>query len=258
MKFFGAFRGAFGFCDGLFRKIYPKLTHIFTRLDEYFYQKGKREEILFFCLPILLCLFVVFACILPTIDERYEQAIFGLNQQEQISKEFMALEYSGESTGDETNPRFKNPLQLQLKNAQKILHALREKSITNDGIEYVLKPFNPQFDTTTKSNITNQSSATEFANTPQDLQNLTPPTNLLFSVVGDSEVLEDILEILEKNPFIFIQNMSINAPFASGLEMRFEAINFGEIFHSILEQDFAKDTLKDFTKDFARKENEIL
>lgn len=258
MKFFGAFRGTFGFFGGLFHKIHPKLTHIFARLDEHFYQKGKREEILFFCLPILLCLFVVFAWILPTIDERYEQAIFGLNQQEQIAKEFMALEYSGESTGDETNPRFKNPLQLQLKNAQKMLYALQEKSITNDGIEYVLKPFNPQFNTTTKSNITNQSSTVDFANTPQDLQDLTPPTNLLFSVVGDSEVLEDILEILEKNPFIFIQNMSINAPFASGLEMRFEAINFGEIFHSILEQDFAKDTLKDFTKDFARKENEIL
>ena len=252
MKFFDAFRGFFGFCDGLFHKIYPKLTHIFTRLDEYFYQKGKREEILFFCLPILLCVFVVFAWILPTIDERYEQAIFGLNQQEQIAKEFMALEYSDESTGNDTNPRFKNPLQAKLKNAQKMLHVLREKSITNEGIEYVLKPFNPQFDATTKSNITNQSSTADFANTP--LQSLPSPTNLHFSVVGDSEVLEDILEILEKNPFIFIQNMSINAPFASGLEMRFEAINFGEVFHNILEQDFAKDTLKDFV----RKENEIL
>lgn len=256
MKFFDAFRGAFDFCGGLFHKIYPKLTHIFTSLDEYFYQKGKREEILFFCLPILLCVFVVFAWILPTIDERYEQAIFGLNQQEQIAKEFMALEYSDESTGDDTNPRFKNPLQVKLKNAQKMLHALREKSITNEGIEYVLKPFNPQFDATTKSNITNQSSTADFANIP--LQSLPPLTNLHFSVIGDSEVLEDILEILEKNPFIFIQNMSINAPFASGLEMRFEAINFGEIFHNILEQDFAKDIFKDFTKDFVRKENEIL
>lgn len=254
MKFFGAFGGVFSFCGGFFHKIYPKLTHIFTRLDEYFYQKGKREEILFFCLPILLCVFVVFAWILPTIDERYEQAIFGLSQQEQIAKEFMALEYSGESTDNATNPRFKNPLQAKLKNAQKMLHALQEKSITNEGIEYMLKPFNPQFDTTTKSNITNN--ITDFANTP--LQSPTPLTNLHFSVVGDSEALEDVLEILEKNPFIFIQNMSINAPFASGLEMRFEAINFGEIFHNILEQDFAKDVLKDSAKNVARRENEVL
>ena len=133
---------------------------------------------------------------------------------------------------------------------------MQENLLTNEALGYVLKPFSPSFDSQSNMQTKTKNSL------PQDfLEDKTPQKpaqNLRFSVVGDSEALEDILEILEKNPFIFIQNMSINAPFASGLEMRFEAINFGEIFHNILEQDFAKDFVKDFTKHIIRGENEIL
>lgn len=228
---------------------FDKLTHIFVVLDRYFLHRHKKERILAFCLPILLCVFVVFGWILPAVDSVYEEASFALTQQEQLQSELAKMQNL------QSNLSVKSPL-ANPNHKEQILKSLQENLLTNEALGYLLKPFSPSFDSQSNTQTKNQNVSNlpqDFLETPQK-----PSQNLLFSVVGDSEVLEDILEILEKNPFIFIQNMSINAPFASGLEMRFEAINFGEIFHSILEQDFAKDTLKDFTKDFVRKENEIL
>lgn len=228
---------------------FDKLTHIFVALDRYFLHRHKKERILAFCLPILLCAFVVFGWILPAVDSVYEEASFALTQQEQLQSELAKMQNL------QSNLSAKSPL-ANPNHKEQILKSLQENLLTNEALGYLLKPFSPSFDSQSNTQTKNQNVSSlpqDFLETPQK-----PSQNLLFSVVGDSEVLEDILEILEKNPFIFIQNMSINAPFASGLEMRFEAINFGEIFHSILEQDFAKDTLKDFTKDFVRKENEIL
>lgn len=228
---------------------FDKLTHIFVALDRYFLHRHKKERILAFCLPILLCVFVVFGWILPAVDSVYEEASFALTQQEQLQSELAKMQNL------QSNLSVKSPL-ANPNHKEQILKSLQENLLTNEALGYLLKPFSPSFDSQSNTQTKNQNVSSlpqDFLETPQK-----PSQNLLFSVVGDSEVLEDILEILEKNPFIFIQNMSINAPFASGLEMRFEAINFGEIFHNILEQDFAKDTLKDFTKDFVRKENEIL
>lgn len=234
-----------------FECIFDKLTHIFVALDRYFLHRHKKERILAFCLPILLCVFVVFGWILPAVDSVYEEASFALTQQEQLQSELAKMQNL------QSNLSAKSPL-ANPNHKEQILKSLQENLLTNEALGYLLKPFSPSFDSKSNTQTKNQN----VGSLPQDfLEDKTPQKpsqNLLFSVVGDSEVLEDILEILEKNPFIFIQNMSINAPFASGLEMRFEAINFGEIFHNILEQYFAKDTLKDFTKDFVRKENEIL
>ena len=192
------------------QRLFDKLTKIFVHLDEYFLYKNEREKILAFCLPILLSVFVVFMWILPTIDEVYDEAMFALKEQEALAQEFSIL-----TAHDKTN------IQSSLQNAQKMLATLQEKSLNNEALAYMLKPFNPIYEdiTNTKDNIANHIKRHS--------------ANLSFRAVGDSEALEDILEILEKTPFIFTQNLSINAPFASGLEMRFEAINFGEILHKI-------------------------
>ena len=232
---------------GNFGRVFDKLTLMFVALDRYFLHKDKKERILAFCLPVLLCVFVVFGWILPAVDSVCEEASFALTQQEQLKSELDKMQNPQSSTSSPlANPTHKD----------QILKSLQENLLTNEALGYVLKPFSPSFDSQSNMQTKTKNSL------PQDfLEDKTPQKpaqNLRFSVVGDSEALEDILEILEKNPFIFIQNMSINAPFASGLEMRFEAINFGEIFHNILEQDFAKDFVKDFTKHIIRGENEIL
>lgn len=236
-----------------FERVFENLTHIFVALDRYFLHRHKREKVLAFCLPILLCAFVAFGWILPAVDSVYEEASFALTQQKQLQSELAKMQNL------QSNLNAKSPL-ANPNHKEQILKSLQENLLTNEALGYLLKPFSPSFDTI--SNIERQNLSQKIDSLSQDFlpqdfledkkledkKPQKPAKNLLFSVVGDSEALEDILEILEKNPFIFIQNMSINAPFASGLEMRFEAINFGEIFHNILEQDFAKDTLKDSAK----------
>lgn len=195
-----------------YKRCFDKLTKIFRFLDEYFLDKSGREKKLAFCLPILLVGFVVFMWILPSIDEVYDNAVFDLSEQEALAKEFSAL--NNGNNGQESN----------LVSAQNILSILQEKSLSNEALAYMLKPFNPSYEDIKKAHI-----QTDIGN--NNIQKHS--ANLAFRAVGDSEALEDILEILEKTPFIFIQNLYINAPFGSGLEMRFEAINFGEILHKI-------------------------
>ena len=240
-----------------FGSVFDKLTHIFVALDRYFLCKSKREKILSFCLPILLCASVVFGWILPAVNSVYEEASFALSQQEQLQSELSKMQNLQSNLS--ANSPLANP-----NHKEQILKSLQENLLTNEALGYLLKPFSPSFDSQSnmsKANLKTTQSLTQDNLTRDFLEEETPQRpaqNLLFSVVGDSEALEDILEILEKNPFIFIQNISINAPFASGLEMRFEAVNFGEIFHNILEQNFSKEVLKDVTKNVVRVENEML
>ena len=48
-------------------------------------------------------------------------------------------------------------------------------------------------------------------------------------------MLEDIIELLEAQHFVFIQNLAINAPFASSLELSFDVLNLGETLHKLKE-----------------------
>ena len=196
-----------------------KATHIFIALDAHFAHKNK-EAILAFCLPILLSVFVCFMWIFPLADSRLENATFALQQQENLANELAKI--STQNIDITTN--------------KKMLDSLQEKSLNNEALGYLLKPFRFENLSNHANNPKNtqkhppQTKPQRTAN--QNLQNLMQ-NNLFFSTTGDSEALEDVLEILETNPFIFIQNLSINAPFASALEMRVEAINFGEIFDRI-------------------------
>lgn len=213
------------------KKASKNATHIFIALDTHFAHKHK-EAILAFCLPILLCVFVCFMWIFPLADSRLEMASFALNQQENLANELAKI-----STQN-----------IDITTSKKMLDSLKEKSLNNEALSYLLKPF--RFENLSSQNHKNtpkNTSQNPLQNPPQTQpqtpaqntksQNLPQQNfaqnNLFFSTAGDSEALEDVLEILETNPFIFIQNLSINAPFASGLEMRVEAINFGEIFDRI-------------------------
>ncbi|MGX2971615.1 hypothetical protein [Helicobacter sp. T3_23-1059] len=199
-----------------------KATHIFIALDTHFAHKNK-EAILAFCLPILLSVFVCFMWIFPLADSRLENATFALQQQENLANELAKI--STQNIDITTN--------------KKMLDSLQEKSLNNEALGYLLKPFRFEKLSNHANNPKNTSANPAPQTQPQRTksQNLPPQNltqnNLFFSTTGDSEALEDVLEILETNPFIFIQNLSINAPFASALEMRVEAINFGEIFDRI-------------------------
>lgn len=204
---------------------HKKATHIFIALDTHFAHKHK-EAILAFCLPILLSVFICFMWIFPLVDSRLENASFALNQQENLANELAKI-------------TIQNP---DITTNKKMLDSLQEKSLNNEALSYLLKPFKFE-NLSSHTNNPKKPPKNHAQNQPQSTiqntnsQNLPPQdfmqNNLFFTATGDSEALEDVLEILETNPFIFIQNLSINAPFASGLEMRVEAINFGEIFDRI-------------------------
>lgn len=164
----------------------------FARLDLWLARHSKRENLAIFCLPLLLCIGVAFAVVLPPIDESYTQSQLHLAREQDLANALA-----------EIPPNHANQeLQETLTYKRQLLQALKERAIKSATLAKKLGTFT--------SNIRHSKE------------------NLTIQALGDVEMLEDIIELLETQHFVFIQNLSISAPFASSLDMRFDVLNFGE------------------------------
>lgn len=170
------------------------MRDIFLRLDSMLASRSKRERVALFCLPLLLCVGVVFAWILPPIDAAFEEATLKLEAQKNIAQ---MLDIPQNSIYDA------QIAELEHKNA--LLNLLRQKSITNATLAKKLGAFS--------NNIQIKDAY------------------LSLIALGDVEVLEDLLEGIEENHFVFIENLAISAPFASNLEIKLDVLNFGHRMH---------------------------
>lgn len=172
------------------------MHRLFASCDLWLMRYKKRERIALFALPIVLCLGVALAVVLPPIDEIYAQSELAYTTQDNLAKELeSSLERIETSFAHE---EFASTLAYK----QQLLQSLQEKAQTNTQLTKKLAPFSK-------------------SPTPKG-------THLHFNAIGDVDMLEDIIELLEAQHFIFIENLAIKAPFASSLEMSFDVLNFGE------------------------------
>lgn len=164
----------------------------FAWLDLWLARHSRRENLAIFCLPLLLCVGVAFVVILPPIDESYAQSQLHLAREQDLANALA-----------EIPPNHANQeLQETLAYKRQLLQTLKERGIKSSALAKKLGAFT--------SNIRHSGE------------------NLSIQALGDVEMLEDIIELLETQHFVFIQHLSISAPFASSLDMRFDVLNFGE------------------------------
>ncbi len=167
------------------------MRELFVFLDSFIQSRTKREQIILFLLPIIVFVGIIFTMIMPQIDRIYNEQNAALNEQKEL---FTLLS----NTADEIKL---DSLHTQLQAKQNNIQKLQEKSISNTSLIATLNPFAKSIHTA--------------------------DSRFSLSVFGDVEILEDVLEAIEKHHFVFIENLAINAPFSSDLEIKLEGLNFG-------------------------------
>lgn len=172
------------------------MPRLFSACDLWLMQKSAREKLALFALPLVLCAGVAFLVILPPIDTTLAQSKFAYDTQEKLANELESTLAQLEANSSQEE------LASTLAYKQQLLQSLQEKAQTNTQLTKKLAPFSK-------------------STTPKG-------THLHFNAIGDVDMLEDIIELLEAQHFIFIENLAIKAPFASSLEMSFDVLNFGE------------------------------
>ncbi len=170
------------------------MRKLFIKLDLFLEHKSKRERIILFLLPIVLFLGFLFGFVMPYVDEIYEKNKAFLNEQNKL---FTTL--NGANNKDSQN------LKTSLESKEKFLKELKSKRITNQNLSKALESFGGKILHISDSNLS-------------------------FYATGDADLLEDILEEIEKNYFVFIKDISLNAQFSTDLEMKFDVVNIGESF----------------------------
>ena len=163
-------------------------------------QKSPREKLALFALPLVLCAGVAFLAILPPLDATLTQSKFAYGTQEKLAQTL-------ESTLAQSSSQ--EELASTLAYKQQLLHSLQERALTNAQL------------------------ATKLARFSKGEKH--KGAYLSFSTVGDVDMLEDIIELLEAQYFVFIENLVIKAPFASSLELSFDVLNLGETLHKLRE-----------------------
>lgn len=169
-----------------------KLSRAFARLDLWLARHSRRENLAIFCLPLLVCVGIAFMVILPPIDETCAQNTLALERERELANALAEIPLGY------TN----HELQESLAHKRQLLQSLKSHALSSSTLAKKLGAFS--------SNIRHSDG------------------HITIQAIGDVELLEDIIELLESERFVFIQNISISAPFASSLDMHFDVLNFGE------------------------------
>lgn len=179
------------------------MPRLFSACDLWLMQKSAREKLALFALPLVLCAGVAFLVILPPIDTTLAQSKFAYDTQEKLANELESTLAQLEANSSQEE------LASTLAYKRQLLQSLQEKALSNTQLLQKLSHFgtNPK---------------------PKDAY-------LHISGTGDVDMLEDIIELLEAQHFVFIENLAINAPFASSLELSFDVLNLGETLHKLKE-----------------------
>lgn len=170
------------------------MRRAFFRLDYFLSQKTKREQMIIFALPILIFIGIIFIFITPHIDEMYQHNKALLDTQKQLAS----------ILSEANTDLLLQELDTTLQDKKGLFEQLKAKSTTNQALLTALSPLTQNINTTKQ--------------------------NLFIYASGDVDMLEEILEEIEKRHFVFIENLNLNAYFSSDLEMKFEVMNFGERF----------------------------
>lgn len=179
------------------------MPRLFSACDLWLIQKSAREKLALFALPLVLCAGVAFLVILPPIDTTLTQSKFAYDTQEKLANELESTLAQLEISSSQEE------LASTLAYKQQLLHSLQERALTNAQLATKLASF---------SKGEKRKGA-----------------HLSFSTMGDVDMLEDIIELLEAQHFVFIENLAIKAPFASSLELSFDVLNLGETLHKLKE-----------------------
>lgn len=166
------------------------MREIFVRADVFLAKCSRRERLALFFLPLVLCAGIVFVFIMPKIDFIYEEASLKLSAQEELAQSFATIPSA-----------FQEELRTELEHKNSLLTSLQQKALKNTTLAKKLSTFSNNVRIT--------------------------DSRLSFLVLGDVEILEDVLEDIESSYFVFVENLTISAPFASSLEMKFDILNFG-------------------------------
>lgn len=168
------------------------MRELFIKIDEFLESKTKRERMILFLLPIVVFLGIVLGFVMPSVDMIYAQNNALLQEQTKLSL-----------TLNSANKQTLQDLSSQLESKETFFQKLKSKRIISPELSKLLEPL---------------------CKTTHSLD-----SDLSFYAIGDVGVLEDILEEIEKNYFVFIKNISLNAQFSTDLEMKFDVTNIGEM-----------------------------
>ena len=167
------------------------MRELFIKIDGFLESKTKRERMILFLLPIVVFLGIVLGFVMPSVDMIYAQNKALLQEQTRLSL-----------TLNNANKQTLQDLSSQLESKETFFQKLKSKRIISSKLSKLLEPL---------------------CKTTHSLD-----SNLSFYAIGDVGILEDILEEIEKNYFVFIKSMSLNAHFSTDLEMKFDVVNVGE------------------------------
>lgn len=167
-----------------------KINDLFILLDSLIDKRAKHEKIMLILIPIILSLFISFNFLISNINEKNYILKEKILQQKMLKSKL-------ESMQDELHLNTNNE---ELLKKFKLLNGLKTYAITNNNLIKKLKPL--------AKNIT------------------TNP--LTIYAVGDVFLLEELLEIIENERFVFIKNLNIKSNFLNELEIQIECENLGE------------------------------